>query len=187
MYRCDACDQLEAITGNRRWQTNRLTVRDAGVRYARASFREALEDFAETCRRYSKLELSLVESSANVVCRFRRIDGTNGVLARMQLPGMPSYDHEQINGEWDNSERPTQVTLTETTRHEGFHALGIIHYNSEPSLMNATLTTEFAGTLDDWTREELQSRHGTNHTTVPVPDCGTWLDTLCAGLWQVPR
>jgi len=129
----------------------------------------------------SGLDLRLTANNANFRSVFQFIDGSQGVLARHELPGQNSGPHEQLTGWWDSAERPNQRILNVVTLHEICHGLGIVHFNSRPSLMNARLNPRFHDELDQWTISELQSRHGTPRTVVPVPDCMTWLDQLCRG------
>ena len=187
MYRCDVGDG-EAVTGNRLWAVDELRWRDAGVRYPRADFKESMRYVVRMVSRYCEMNIKIVEAAANIVSRFRPIDGANGVLARQELPRVRpgSGAHEQLTGEWDSHENPNQTILDVFTAHEIMHALGLIHFNSRPSLMNATLDPQWHEGWDDWTIDELRSRYG-RPGTAPVPDCGTWIDRLCAGLWQVPR
>ena len=181
-YRCDVGDQ-EAVTGNRRWAVDTLSWRDAGIGYPTADFATAQRYVARMASRYCGLSLSIVNGSANLVSRFRRIDGVRGVLARHELPGMPSGPHEQLSGEWDSAERPDQAILNVVTAHEICHGLGLIHFNSRPSLMNATLDPQWHDEWDDWTIDELRSRHGKPKEIVPTNGC-TWLCETCDELWR---
>ena len=175
-YRCDVGDN-EAITRQRLWAVRELTWRDAGVRYPTANFTQAQQYVVRMVARYCGLSLQLVHESANLVSRFRVIDGRQGVLARHELPRVRpgSGAHEQLNGEWDSHERPTQPILEVVTAHEILHGLGLVHFNSRPSLMNATLDPQWHEEWDDWTIDELRSRYGApTNKPVPVPDGCDW-------------
>ena len=180
IYLCDSCDNL-AITGGLKWSVDQLSWRDEGVRYATASFSDAMDYVVRVVATHSGMDLRRTTGNANIRSVFQFLDGTNGVLARHELPGRGSGQHEQLTGWWDSAERPNQIILNVTTLHEICHGLGIVHFNSQPSLMNSRLNPRFHDVLDQWTINELQGRYGTPRTVVPVPDCATWLAQLCQG------
>ena len=193
MYRCDVGD-AEAVTGNRLWAVRELTWYDEGVRYPGVDFLEVQQYVVSMVSRYCGMEIELINrASANIVSRFEFLDGRDGVLANAELPAIRpgSGDHVQLTIRFDTGERPTLKRTKLVAGHEMAHILGVIHNNRVLSLMNSGIGAEhgrFLDEWDDWTIDELRSRYGpATNKPVPLPDGCTWIDQLCAGLWQVPR
>ena len=102
IYLCDTLDGM-AITGGLKWGVRELTWRNDGVRYPDADFEEAMEYVVEMVSRYCSMDLRITAGDANIVSTQRYLDGTNGVLARQELPGRNSLAHEQLTGTWDSA------------------------------------------------------------------------------------
>ena len=184
---CGGALMLDARRGDRYWDAKQLSWQTVTYRYPRANMRLAQNQTIEKVHRYFKLEIVPVRSGANIQWAFGRIDGRHGILAQAELPGTPSGDWEQRAGLFDTAENPGQLQANATCDHEFLHNLGWLHNDDEPSIMNSTLNTDFVDEWDDATIDYGRKYYGKSKTVVPVPDCGTFLDQLCAGLWQVPR
>jgi hypothetical protein len=159
-YWCDVEAPAEMGGNLRRWDCQKISWRDMGVRYPTADFSVAMKYTIRKVEDTCGLGIEIRDTPANVESYFVRIDGRNGVLARMYLPGTPSRCHEQVRGQWDTAEQPSQDALNLVTLHEFLHALGLGHHDSAPSIMNSRLNMEMVNKVDDWTRDQLRLRYG---------------------------